>query len=486
MPGTNVSDAPPSGMLTVNPDPLSWVVAVVLLCFFMLLPIFECSYGERLQRWLRPTMLAQTGGEVKDVRPFWHKMTVFMLSCMATFAGELYYSIIIPYLPSEVEDKGLAPAINGLLISCHALGVIVFSPFAPLLLRHYDPFALLRVVLSSESVFSLLCALCAGLSSVSFAVIFALLRFVLGGHAAVLAMCAQAIGFRMAPVRHVAGATAAIVATTTIGSMLGPMFGGLLYSAQPGGFALPFVVLACLFATLYVILYIVNTQGPGMAPIPSSASVVQVLTIWQVWVPLIASPFLVGVLPFLLEPLYNPVLSSAPYELGYKDIGFAASVSPVVATVTLILAGSWLHTKIGACAQQLLGGCVICLSALLLGPSPIFGSALPKSLALFIGALCLTGIGSAMVMPVNTIFILRIVERETGMTKDQMGGVASTLSTALLMISALIAPPVGSSLYGSTLTFEWLTTGWAICFAAIFFPCVLFLCSYRDALPRKL
>ena len=65
-----------------------------------------------------------------------------------------------------------------------------------------------------------------------------------------------------------------------------------------------------------------------------------------------------------------------------------------------------------------------------------------------------------------------------------MGGVASTLSTALLMVSAFIAPMVGASLNGP-MGFGWLTTGWAIFFASVFFPCAIFLSTYGQSVQRK-
>ena len=58
------------------------------------------------------------------------------------------------------------------------------------------------------------------------------------------------------------------------------------------------------------------------------------LRVPQVWASLIANPLLIGVLPFLLEPLYNPLLSRPPFSLAYRDIGLTASVIPAAFVLT--------------------------------------------------------------------------------------------------------------------------------------------------------
>eukprot|EP00966_Prymnesium_polylepis_P306037 7072175-Prymnesium_polylepis.2 len=64
--------------------------------------------------------------------------------------GELYYGVVVPFLPPEAEYRGVPSGTIGLIIACHALGALTIGSWAPILLRTRDPTALMRSSLVAE------------------------------------------------------------------------------------------------------------------------------------------------------------------------------------------------------------------------------------------------------------------------------------------------------------------------------------------------
>jgi MFS family permease len=269
-----------------------------------------------------------------------------------------------------------------------------------------------------------------------------------------------------------------LVAVRSLGALLSPTLGGLLYPVHHGGWTLPFLVGACVFMVLYASLFLVSACGEAMTPIVSSATTVQALRVKQVWAVLIANPFLCGFVAFLLEPLYEPLLSEPPYNCSTQVIGLVASSIPTMQVPALVFVGAWLHNLTGPSVQQALGAVLIVCGTLLLGPSPIFGSWLSPSLHLFVGGLFCIGLGSGIAIPTNPLFVLKILHREAGLTKEELGGVIASTTATFYFAGALIAPMVGSLMY-EIVGFQWLTTGWAFTFIAIFLPCACVLAKYN-------
>lgn len=483
------TDATSAGS-TVNTNPISLVPLGVMVTCVIILLLYELMLGEPTLKMLRncgkpqkhatPLLNDPDAGnsQADEARSFCEKLTLFLLGCLGSFTGELYYGIIVPFFPVEVEARGIDPALIGILIACHAAGVIVFGQFAPNLLRWRDPLAIMRTTLLLQTSLSLACGLCGGLYGTAFGVTFGIFRFLLGGAATITEMCAQAIAFRCAPSDKIAAITATLVSIRTLGTLFAPTLGGVLYPI--GGFPLPFIAGSCVFLALWIALFATNACTLPMDPIISTASVLKVLKVCRIWPALLATPFLGFFLSFSMEPLYNPVYSSPPYNLGFQAIGLIAAAIPVGMIAVNIGVATWLYNYIGPSWGQLIGSVLIFIGALLLGPSPIFGSGLTPSIGLAIGALFVIGSGLGVCVPTTPIFMLRILEREAGLRKAEVGGSLATTAMTFIMLGALTAPTISSAIYAAV-GFPAFTTGWAFIYVALYIPCAVLLWKYNPA-----
>mmetsp|Transcript_36667 Transcript_36667/g.101246 ORF Transcript_36667/g.101246 Transcript_36667/m.101246 type:complete len:322 (-) Transcript_36667:882-1847(-) len=225
--------------------------------------------------------------------------------------GELYYGVVVPFLPPEAEYRGVPSGTIGLIIACHALGALTIGSWAPILLRTRDPTALMRSSLVAEICLALVCALCGGLEGAAFGSVFGICRFLLGGCVSINEVCNFAIAYRVVPTDKIPNVTAIVFFMRGFGTMAGPSIGGALY--EVGGFALPLVAITPAFLLLYLMFVYACSYDPGMAPVPTTASVLGLLKIKPIWAALIGTPFLVyflmcadgfGSKPALRAPLH--------------------------------------------------------------------------------------------------------------------------------------------------------------------------------------
>lgn len=479
--------------LKVNTDPLPLPILGVTIVICILMMLFEIGFGEKvlIALRLRNAAAAETKDEdtksdavktsqVDEARSMCEKVVLFLAGCISAFVGELYYGIVVPFFPVEAVNRGIASDLIGLIIGAHALGVIVFGQFVPNLLRYHDPMAMLRATLLMQTVAMLGCGLSGGLQGTAFAVTFGVFRFLLGGLASITEMCAQAIAFRCAPYSKVPTVVAIFVAVRSLGPLFGSAVGSFIYPLPNGGWPAPFFVGAIVFVLLYFVFFTISAYTKRFDPIISTASVLTVLKVPLTWPCLLATPFLGFILTYALEPLYAPIYSSAPYFFSYQDIGLISGALPLGMSITVFLIATWMHEYTGPSLQQALGASCIFTGATLLGPSPILGGAIQPSTGLAIGALMLVGGGVGICVPTTPMFMLRILEREAGLTKAEVGGSLATTAGTMIMIGALVAPTVSSIVYNAV-GFQWVTGGWALVYAGLYIPCALVLLRYNWA-----
>uniref|UniRef100_A0A6T8DUC9 Major facilitator superfamily (MFS) profile domain-containing protein n=1 Tax=Prymnesium polylepis TaxID=72548 RepID=A0A6T8DUC9_9EUKA len=179
-----------------------------------------------------------------------------------------------------------------------------------------------------------------------------------------------------------------------------------------------------------------------------------------------------------MEPMYSKVLSEDPYNLDTSEVGLMASIVPLTQTVMIVVA-MLLSKFIAPVVQQAIGVAILFTACLLLGPSPLLPF-LDKTQGLFITALVCIGIGSAMFLPTHPLFMLRILYREAGLTKKELGGAMAAVSTDFMYSGAIIAPTV-SSLVVEAIGFEDFTTIWAFVYVTAWLPCIWVLSRYNAA-----
>jgi hypothetical protein len=253
-------------------------------------------------------------------------------------------------------------------------------------------------------------------------------------------MTVTSIIFRIADVRMAAALQGFATSFRGMGAVVGSAIGGSLYGMSGGGYPMPFVVPALGFLLVHAILFCVSTYADAMPPVDSAASVLSVLRVWQAWPALIATPFLSLFGSYALEPLYAPLLLNKPYHLSFRHIGQVVSAI-AAAQVTVTFVGAALLNCINAAAQQALGASCITLGFLLLGPSPLFGfGSNMHTTPLASGSLLLIGCGVGLVMPTHSLFMMRILQREAGLHKRQIGGAVATTTISTAMVGVRRAP----------------------------------------------
>jgi MFS family permease len=84
---------------------------------------------------------------------------------------------------------------------------------------------------------------------------------------------------------------------------------------------------------------------------------------------------------------------------------------------------------------------VTILGLLLLAPVPPF----VPSTALFAAAAALVGLGIGILSPSTPSFMLRILERDAGLHRRDVGGAIGSVVFFVMMLSALLGPPIGRS-----------------------------------------
>lgn len=131
--------------------------------------------------------------------------------------------------------------------------------------------------------------------------------------------------------------------------------------------------------------------------------------------------------------------------------------------------------KIGPLPQQLLGA--ITITVLLLFLAPAFQSIAP-SVGLMAGALLGIGLSTGLMIPTHPLLMMRILERDAGLTKDELGGALATTSTMFMMFGALVGPTVSSNILVAA-GFARLTIYSAVFYAVVYLSCLFFLRSYN-------
>ena len=74
--------------------------------------------------------------------------------------------------------------------------------------------------------------------------------------------------------------------------------------------------------------------------------------------------------------------------------------------------------------------------------------------------------------------MLRILERDAGLTKAHVGGALAATSMTGMMTGAMIAPGVSSAVVAA-FGFPVFTTYWAFVYIGLYLPCAIFLLKYN-------
>ena len=233
----------------------------------------------------------------------------------------------------------------------------------------------------------------------------------------------------------------------------------------------------------------------------------------------LAPSFINGLVAYMLEPLYETVLTPAPYCLSVSTIGFFSSILALGWSAGFFLIGAWAIIYCGDLLSQNIGMAVRCISLLFLGP--LWG--LPASAGLFATMAFLCGLGATLGGPATTTLALRVLDvpaadalepeftlsaitthtschralvpdltptlphthvtllasQHLGMPKSKVGGALSSVLLFLQYSGAFIGPLIGGPL-NEAWGFSGVTFSVAVALVIIYVPCSIALRPYAE------
>ena len=377
-----------------------------------------------------------------------------VLTSLPSFAGDVHFSMLAPFLPGAADARGLSSVVIGLLFAGVPIGAALAALCMPAVLAHAstDPFVLLR---RATIVHAALVA-CAGLAGnlpvhplqgVPFATVIFGLRLFQGVACACVDVCSEATNLRILPRSFVGPVSGVVMAVRILAVIAGPVIGGALY--QKGCWALPFTAGAASLAAaaLVVTIGLGGTAPPSLKPRGDEKGTLELLRTYETW--LVALPTLVlSMVAAFLEPTWQLFLGAPPFNLSPKSVGVFLQLASLEYLVVLVLAGFMLPC-IGAALQMMLG-CLACATGLLLlGPSPLLRGAVPQTWPVVLIGTMITfgGIGTAI--PALTPMALEVYARN-GFSQKQVAGAAAALFTALINAANVAGPLLGGALKGTS------------------------------------
>jgi MFS family permease len=157
------------------------------------------------------------------------RLKAWILAC--TLVANTAYAIIAPFLPIEMENKGISTIWMAPIFAIYSLGIVVFSPLVSELVTYYGAVNIIAVGMAGTGI-SLVCFGLVMLNNNVNVVIGIVLvaRFIQGAASAFIQTACYILTTNMYPndQEHIIGLMEAM---TGVGILLGPVIGSALYAA---------------------------------------------------------------------------------------------------------------------------------------------------------------------------------------------------------------------------------------------------------------
>jgi multidrug resistance protein len=344
---------------------------------------------------------------------------VLAVVCAALFVDSLLYSVAVPVLPAYSTALGASGFQVGLLFGAYAVGLLVASPVAgavsdrvgrraPLVAGSFGIAAATAIFVASDAYWLLLSA-----------------RVVQGVAAAVVWTAGAALVADVFPAERLGTAMGAVLASTSLGLILGPPVGGVL--AEWFGRQAPFLVTAVVaagngFAQLLAV-------PPAAARRPRPARLGRILAHRPAFAAAAAVAFAASALTFL-EPTL-PLDMAARLGAGAAAVGVAFGV----ATLVHAAAAVWVGHVAARCRYRLFAGAGLVAMGLVV---PVL--AVARSLAAVVLVLAAFALALTFVLVPALPELARLVEH----LGAGYGG-AYALFNAAYAVGMLVGPLAGGA-----------------------------------------
>ena len=407
--------------------------------------------------------------------------------------GDLYFTMMAPFLPGVAHLRGLSSAVVGFIFACQPLGSIFTAPIVPWALKQPwgDPYVLLRRSTAGTalavSITGLLGKIPMDTGSggvAAFLIIICLMRFTQGVCVTIMEVCNSSISLMLLPKDYVGPAQGIITATRIFGVICGPVLGGFLY--QAGCWALPFTVGgALLFVAVVFLMVGLGRRAPKkLRPNKDSMmSMGQLLGVRDVaW---LALPMvMVCMETSLMEPAWQSFLGRPPFHMAPQAIGAFLFYAIVMYMAVLVFGGICIGV-LGPAVQYLFGALLSGVGLLFLGPSPLFNNTVPTTEGIVLMGAMINYAGVAFFVPAMVPLALQVFER-AGFKQKQVAGVTSSILTLLICSANFVGPPLGGFMIDQFGGVPVTTTVYAIAVVLITSVAAIPLCKYAKRLDKEI
>ncbi|XP_067138893.1 MFS-type transporter SLC18B1-like [Centruroides vittatus] len=394
------------------------------------------------------------------------KTLLLIILSLGNFAIGCTFSIQSPFFPREAEKKGASSTEYGFVFGVYQLTFFILAPIYGKLMGHISPnFMLLSGLFLVGGAILLFGFLQDSPHGLPFLILAYVLRIVEGTGSAAYQVSSFSIIAREFR-DSVAKTMATLEAALGIGVIVAPTLGGLLYNL--GAFLLPFVtlgsfILLCVFITYFIL--------PTYSPSPEMAPK-NLLKFWLNFSLIIdatiisTSCMFIGYISAVLEPhLRQFQLSTMTVSVIFVTAGLSYSIS---APIWGFICDHKINTK----CLSIVGGILLSVSFLLIGPAPFLN--IPSQLWLVIFSLAITGIGVSCCYVSPFIGALQDTVHIRGYPEDiTTYGLVSSMAGSAQSFGNFIGPSLGGYLL-EKIGFSW----GALVFAGAEILLVFFLFTY--------
>ena len=416
---------------------------------------------------------------------------IIAFTVVPALVGDLYFTMLAPFLPGVCHQRGLSNAIVGLIFACQPLGSIFIAPVVPWMLRQPwgDPYWLLRtatsiacIAVATQGMLGLVPLDSILLHTMVFVPVMLICRVAQGVCVTIMEVSNSSISLMLLPKKHVGMAQGIIMATRVLGVILGPVIGGFLY--QAGCWSMPFIVGGYLELTaIFCLMAGLGQRAPEkVKPGPDAMSTWELAQIPDTW--FIALPmFMVCMETSLMEPAWQPFLGRRPFSLAPAEIGGFLNNAVIVYMIFLVVAGMCVNT-LGPAVQYLFGAILSGVGLFFIGPSPLLNGAVPQNRGIVLMGAMVSYTGVAFFVPAIIPLCLEVFSR-AGFGQKQVAGVCSSLMTLIICSANFIGPPLGGVLIDQLGGVPLTTTCYSFGVLIVSLIAIAPLCKYAKRLDAE-
>lgn len=273
--------------------------------------------------------------------PDWQR-NLYLLA-VTQFLSSAAFSAVSPFIPLFIQDLGVSNPSEAVFwtgIAQFSSGFCAFFA-GPVWGALADRYGRRQMVIRS----TLGGVVIVGLTGISPNLVFLIVMRSLHGMLTGVNAASSALAAAQAPPRRVAFALGLIQMTFFLGTMAGPLAGGLL--ADAAGYRAPFFAMSgCLLFSLLIVLFFVRErfepgkeEGRRLHPLQNVRLVLALPNV----LPLLGMLFVIRFGPFMLQPVVAVFMQALVTEGAATAAGVALSFFGLASAVTSVLVGRWVQ-----------------------------------------------------------------------------------------------------------------------------------------------